>query len=73
MNQYTNVVWDELENFDAFGIDWIQRSHNGAVDLLANIALRLDDITFVEISKVEAMTRSPILDNIENWKFFKDD
>lgn len=43
------------------------------VDLLANISLRLDDITFVGISKIEVQTRPSILDNFENWQVFDDD
>lgn len=44
--QYRNVVWYKIESFDAFSIDWNERSHSKMTDLLANIALRPEDITF---------------------------
>lgn len=42
-------------------------------DLLENIALRPEDITFARISKIEIQTRPSVPDNIENWQFFNDD
>ena len=32
LKQYRNVVWDMIENFDAFGIAWKDRSHNMMAD-----------------------------------------
>lgn len=40
LKKYINVVWDEIEKFDAFNIDWKERNHNRMVRLLANISLR---------------------------------
>lgn len=73
LKQYRNVVWDEIEGFSAFGIDWVDRSQNRMADLLENIALRPKDITFVEISKIEFMSRPSIPDNVDNWQVFSDD
>lgn len=42
-------------------------------DLLVNIALRLEDITFIGISRIEIQTTPSVLDNIEKWYFFNDD
>lgn len=43
-------------------------------DLLENIALRLEDITFAGISKIKVQPRPSIPDNVENWQvFFSDD
>ena len=49
------------------------RTNNKVADLLANIAIKLDDITFVGISKVEIQTRPSIPDNVQNWQLFEDD
>lgn len=54
LRQYRNIVWDSIEQFDAFRIiDWLDRSKNQVAYLLANVALSPNDITFVGISKVE--------------------
>ena len=42
-----------IEFFDAFGITWKDRSCNKMADLLENIAIKLDDVTFASLSKVE--------------------
>lgn len=52
--------------FDAFSIDWIERSKNIMEYLLVNIALRPNEINFVGISKVEMKKNPSILDNIYN-------
>lgn len=51
----------------------MERGHNRVDDLLDNIALRPDDITFIGISKIEIQTRPSILDTVCNWNFFNDD
>ena len=56
-----------FECFDSFGIVWKDRSNNKMPYLFANIAIKLDDITFVVLSKVEVQTRPSILDNIHIW------
>lgn len=53
LKQYRNVVWDEIKKIYAFNIDWKERSHNRMADLLGNIALRPEDITFEGISEIE--------------------
>ena len=42
-------------------------------DLLANIAIKPDDVTFVVLSKVEVQTRPSVPDNVQNWQVFEDD
>ena len=66
-------MWDIIEYFDAFGIVWKDRSNNKMADLLKNIAIKLDDIKFVGLSKVEIQTRPSIPDNVQNWQVFEDD
>ena len=73
LKQYKNVVWDMIEFFDAFGITWKDRNCNKMADLLANIAIKPNDITFVGLSKVEVQTRPSILHNVQNWQVFEDD
>ena len=73
LKQYRNAVWDMIECFDAFGIIWKDRSNNKMADLLANIAVKPDDITFAGISKIETQIRPSIPDNVQNWQVFEDD
>jgi len=54
LKQYRNVVWDDIELFDAFSINWIHMSKNIMADFLANIALKRDDITLASITEVES-------------------
>lgn len=51
----------------------MDRINNKMDDLLVNVALKPDDISFIGISTMEVQSRSSIPDNIENWKFFEDD
>ena len=62
-----------IECFDAFGIIWKDRSNNNMVDLLENIMVKPDDITFASISKIETEIRPSIPDNVQNWQVFEDD
>lgn len=48
-----NAFWDQIEAFDAFGIFWMDRSTNKMADLLANVAIKPDDISFAGVSKIE--------------------
>ena len=43
------------------------------VDLLANVAIKPNDVSFIGISIVEVQSRPSIPDNIDNWQVFKDD
>ena len=62
-----------IEFFDAFGITWKDRSCNKMVDLLANIVIKHDDVTFAGLSKVEFQTRPSIPDNVQKRQVFEDD
>ncbi|XP_059066682.1 receptor-like protein EIX2 [Cryptomeria japonica] len=50
-----------------------ERSHNKMVDLLANIALRPEDISFAGILKIGVQMRPSVPNNIESWQVFNDD
>lgn len=41
--------------------------------LLANMAIKTDDISFASVSTIEIQSRSFIPDSLESWKFFEDD
>ena len=41
--------------------------------LLENITVKLDDITFVGISKIETQIRPYVPDNVQNCQVFEDD
>ena len=62
-----------IELFDAFGITWKDRGCNKMADLLANISVKPDDVTFASLSKVEVQTRPFVPNNVQNWKLFEDD
>lgn len=53
-----------IECFDAFGIIWKDISNNKMADLLANVAIKLDDISFSGVSNVEVQNRPFIPNNI---------
>lgn len=73
LKQYRNFVWDTIELFDAFSIEWIDRSKNIMADFLANVALKRDDMTLVGVSQIEFKMRLVVPDNIYSWKVFNDD
>ena len=73
LKQYRNAIWDMIEFFDAFGITWKDRNYNKMADLLTNIAIKPDDVTFAGLSKVEVQTRPSIPKNVQNWQVFEDD
>ena len=42
-----------IESFDAFGIIWKDRSNNKMENLLENVAIKPDDISFSGVSTIE--------------------
>ena len=62
-----------IESFDAFGIMWKDRSNNKMADLLANVAIKPDDISFAGISTIEVQNRPSVPDNVHSWQVFEDD
>lgn len=60
-------MWDEIEAVDAIGITWMDRTKNKLSDLLANVAIKPNDISFIGVSKVEVQTRPSMLDNVHSW------
>lgn len=73
LKQYRNVVWDMIESFDAFGIMWKDRTNNKMADLLANVAIKPDDISFAGVSTIEVQHRPSVPDNVHSWQVFEDD
>ena len=61
LKQYRNAIWDEIEAFDAFGITSMDRSNNKMADLLANVEIKPNGISIVEVQK-----RPSVPNNIEN-------
>ena len=51
----------------------MDRTNNKMEDLLANVVIKFDDMSFVGVSNVEVQNRPSIPDNIENWQFLEDD
>ena len=73
LKQYRNVVWDIIESFDAFRIMWKDSCNNKMVDLLANVAINPNDISFVGVSTMEVQNRPSIPNNVHSWQVFEDD
>lgn len=73
LKQYRNIVWDQIEFFDAFGISSRDRTQNKIVDLLTNVAIKPKEMSFAKISQMKVQNRPSIADNIENWQVFEDD
>lgn len=73
LKQYRNVVWDMIESFDTFGIMWKDRTNNKMADLLVNVAIKPDDISFVGVSTIEVQHRPSVPDNVHSWQVFEDD
>ena len=67
LKQYSNVVWDMIDSFDAFGIMWKDRSNNKMADLLANVAIKPHDISFAGVSTIEVQNRPSIPNNVHSW------
>ena len=69
---YRNEVWDLIDNFFlAFNITYIPRYHNkktNSLDLAA-IYFKVPKIPHLKYP-IEVRYKSPILDNIKNWKSF---
>ena len=51
----------------------MDRSNNKIADLLANLAIKPNDDSFIVISIVEVQSRPSIPNNVENWKVFEDE
>lgn len=50
LKHYMNVVWDQIKVFDNFGISWIDISSNKMADLLANVGIMPNDMSFSGVS-----------------------
>jgi len=72
---YINEVWDLIDNFfSAFNIVFVPREDNTAADSLAvSVGLFRSPLPPKINDEVEVRYRPSILDNIKNWRVFKDD
>lgn len=66
-------MWDTIKLFDAFQINWVDRSKNIMADFLVNIALKENDVTLNGILEVEIKVRPSIPNTLYNWQIFQDD
>ena len=72
---YQKLIRDLTNCFLAFNIKSVPRSQTFDVDLLANNASRLIPLEGLspEMFSIELMYRQSILNNVMNWKVFKED
>ena len=75
LKHYRNLVWVEIESFEAFSIEFIPRSQNTKADSLAVLAsLLLPHPKFKsDIYRIEMIYRPRVLDNVNHWQVFNDD
>lgn len=73
LKSYRNEVWDYIEIFYAFSINWTKRSNNILVDFMANLAVKHNDIPLDDITQVEIKARPFVPDNVKSWQAFDDD
>ena len=75
LRHYSNRVWDEIEDFEAFSIESIPRELNSREDSLVVLASLLIPHPNFIIDKyfVEIIRRPSVLDNNNSWQVFKDD
>jgi ribonuclease HI len=75
LKSYQSEVWNLMNKFSSFNINYIPRLNNSEADLLANVASKLfpaEGLSPYAFS-VEFLFRPSILDNIMNWRVFDDD
>jgi ribonuclease HI len=75
LKSYQSKVWNLMNNFSAFNINYIPRLNNSEVDLLANVAYKLFPAEGLSPNSfsVELLFKPSIPDNITNWRIFDDD
>ena len=75
LGSYRNEIWDTIENtFDAFNITFIPTDENLHADSLAISAISFKIPNQFQIQyQIQIKYRSPILDNLKQWKIFEDD
>jgi hypothetical protein len=75
LKSYQSEVWNLMNKFSAFNINFIPRLNNSEADLLANIASKLFPTEGLSLNafSVELLFRPSVPDNITNWRVFDDD
>jgi hypothetical protein len=75
LKSYQSEVWNLMNRFAAFNINYILILNNLEVDLLANIASKLFPTEGLSPNtfSIELLFRPSVPDNITNWRVFDDD
>lgn len=75
LRHYRNLVWDEIESFEAFSIEFVPRAQNTKADSLAvSASLLLPHPEFKNNTyRIEVLYRPRVPDNINHWQVFNDD
>jgi hypothetical protein len=75
LKSYQSEVWNLMNKFSAFNINYIFRLNNSEADLLANVASKLLPAEGLspDASSVELLFRPLVPNNIMNWRVFDDD
>jgi ribonuclease HI len=75
LKSYQSEVWNLMNKFSAFNINYIPRLNNSEADLLANVASKLLPAKGLSLDafSVEMLFRPSVSDNITNWRVFDDD
>ena len=75
LKHYRNSVWDEIESFEAFSIEFIPPSqHTQATSLVVSASFLLPHPEFKnDTYRIEMIYRPRVLDNVNHWQVFNDD
>jgi ribonuclease HI len=75
LRRYRNVIWDNIEFFDAIDLIAIPRDQNSLADSLVVAAstLQPSEDLMKGKGKLEIIFRPSIPNNIDHWQVFKDD
>ncbi len=75
LRHYRNLVWDEIESFDAFSIEFVPRSQNTKADSLAvSTSLMLPHLEFKsDTYRIEMIWRPRVPNNVNHWQIFDND
>jgi hypothetical protein len=75
LRHYRNLVWDEIESFEAFSIEFIPHTKNTKDDSLAISALLL--LPHPEFKndtyRIEMIYKPRVPDNVNHWQVFNND
>ena len=74
LKHYRNLVWDEIESFEAFSIEFVPLSQNTKSNSLVVLAsLLLPHPKFKNHTyRIEMIYRPRVPDNVNHWQVFND-